>query len=111
MIRTTLKFDELNSLSRSTYEDFFGEMGIPRDAKTDRVLVAMALEDGFLDVLSWRQVKKDRGELFLLDSIPLFEQAFLAAALTRVDDREIRETARGFAEDVALSTYNHQDEP
>ena len=111
MIRTTLKFDELNSLSRSTYEDFFGEMGIPKDAKTDRVLVAMALEDGFLDVLSWIQVKKDRGELFLLGSIPLFEQAFLAAALTRVDDRDIRETAKGFAEDVALSTYNHQDEP
>lgn len=110
MIRTTLKFDELNSLSRSTYEDFFGEMKIPKDAKTDRVLVAMALEDGFLDVLSWIQVKKDRGELFLLDSIPLFEQAFLAAALTRVDDQDIRETAKEFAEAVALSTYNHQDD-
>lgn len=110
MIHTTLKFDELNSLSRETYEEYFGEMGIPEDAKKDRVLIAMALEDGFLDVLSWIQMKKDRGEPFFWDSIGLFEKAFLVAALTRVDDEAIRQTASEFAEDVALSTYNHQDE-
>ena len=61
MIRTTLKFDELHSLSRDYYEEWFDEMGISKDAKTDRVLVAMALEDGFMDVLAWIQLKKDRG--------------------------------------------------
>ena len=111
MIRTTLKFDELNSLSRDTYEEYFGEMGIPKDAKTDRVLMAMALEDGFLDVLGWIQYKKDRGEQFFVDSIPMWEKAFLVAALTRIDDENIRQTAREFAEDVALSTYNNQDTP
>lgn len=110
MIRTTLKFDELNSLSRDVYEEYFGEMGIPKDAKTDRVLMAMALEDGFLDVFAWIQMKKDRGEQFFLDSISLFEKAFLLAALTRVDDDNIRQTANDFANGVALSTYNHQDE-
>ena len=110
MIRTTLRFDELHSLSREHYEEYFGEMRIPEDAKKDRVLVAMALEDGFLDVLSWIQVKKERGEQFFLESIPLFQQAFLAAAITRVDDEQIRQTAQEFAEDVALSTYNHQDD-
>lgn len=110
MIRTTLKFDELHSLSRDYYEEWFDEMGISKDAKTDRVLVAMALEDGFMDVLAWIQLKKDRGEPFFWDSIGLFEKAFLVAALTRVDDEAIRQTASEFAEDVALSTYNHQDE-
>lgn len=110
MIRTTLKFDELHSLSRDFYEDYFGEMRIPKDAKTDRVLIAMALEDGFLDVLAWIQMKKSRGEQFFADSIPLFEKAFLLAALTRIDDESIRQNARDFAEGVALSTYNHQDE-
>ena len=109
MIHTTLKFDELNSLSRETYEEYFGEMGIPEDAKKDRVLIAMALEDGFLDVLAWIQMKKDRGEQFFLDSIPLFEKAFLLAALTRINDDAIRQTARDFAEGVALSTYNNQN--
>ena len=109
MIHTTLKFDELNSLSRETYEEYFGEMGIPEDAKKDRVLIAMALEDGFLDVLAWIQMKKDRGEQFFLDSIPMFEKAFLLAALTRINDDTIRQTARDFAEGVALSTYNNQD--
>lgn len=111
MIRTTLKFDELNSLSREEYEEWFDEMGIPADAKKDRVLVAMKLEDGFLECLSWIQAKKEQDEPFFFDSISLFEQAFLAAALTRVDDEQIRQTAKEFAEDVALSTYNNQENP
>jgi len=111
MSHTTLKFDELNSLSRDTYEEYFDEMGVPAAAKKDRVLVAMALEDGFLDVLSWIQLKKDRGEQFFLDSIPMFEQAFLAAAITRIDDESIRQTANDFANEVALSTFNNQDKP
>lgn len=110
MSHTTLKFDELHSLSRDVYEEYFDDMGIPAANKRDRVLVAMKLEDGFLDVLSWVQMKKDRNEQFFLGSIPLFEQAFLAAALTRIDDDKIRQTAREFAETVALSTYNNQDD-
>ena len=111
MSHTTLKFDELNSLSRDYYEEYFGEMGVSAEAKKDRVLIAMALEDGFLDVLAWIQVKKDHGEPFFYDSISLFEKAFLLAALTRVpDDQDIRATANDFAEAVALSTYNHQDD-
>jgi len=109
MSHTTLKFDELHSLSRETYEEYFDDMGIPAANKRDRVLVAMKLEDGFLEVLSWIQLKKERGEQFFLESIPLFEQAFLAAAITRIDDESIRQTAREFAEEVALSTYNNQD--
>lgn len=111
MSHTTLKFDELNSLSRDTYEEYFDEMRIPAASKRDRVLVAMKLEDGFLDVLSWMQIKKERGEQFYLDSIPMFEAAFLAAALTRIDDDSIRQTANDFANDVALSTFNNQDKP
>lgn len=111
MSHTTLKFDELHSLSRETYEEYFGDMGVSEEAKRDRVLLAMKLEDGFLEVLSWIQYRIERGEQFFLESIPLFEAAFLAAALTRINDESIRQTAREFAEDVALSTYNNQDKP
>ena len=111
MIRTTLKFDELNSLSRKRYEEYFDVMGITKDMKTERVLLAMALEDEFIEILSWIQYKKERGELFFLESMSMFEKAFLAVALTRIGmTEELRATAKNFAEDVALSTYNHQDE-
>ena len=64
-----------------------------------------------LDVLGWIQVNKNHGEPFFYDSISMFEKAFLLAALTRVpDDQDIRATANDFAEAVALSTYNHQDD-
>ena len=111
MIRTTLKFDELNSLSRKRYEEYFDVMGITKDMKTERVLLAMALEDEFIEILSWIQYKKERGEQFFLESMSMFEKAFLAVALTRIGmTEELRATAKNFAEDVALSTYNHQDE-
>ena len=111
MIRTTLKFDELNSLSRKRYEEYFDVMGITKDMKTERVLLAMALEDEFIEILSWIQYKKERGEQFFLESMSMFEKAFLAVALTRIGmTEELRATAKNFAEDVALSTFNHQDE-
>lgn len=112
MRRTNLKFDEVHSLSRSHYEEYFGEIKtIDKDQKTDRVLIAMALEDRFLDVLSRIETRKNANKPFLLDSIDWFTLAFLEVALRRVDDDKIRETASQFGTDVALSTYRSQDKP
>ena len=110
MRRTSLKFDELNSLSRDYYEDYFGEIkALDADQKTDRVLIAMALEDRFLNVLSMIEIRKNRGEAFLGDSIDWFTMAFLAVAVRRIDDQEIHDAASRFGIDVALSTYKNQD--
>lgn len=113
MRRSTLSFDELNSLFREEYEEWFDEMDIDEDAKEDRVLTAMALEDAFLQVFSFIQMRLDNGEPFLADSISLFEAAFMAVALTRLGltEDDVREDARRFADAVALTTYNHKDTP
>lgn len=111
MRKTNLRFDEVNSLSRDYYEDYFGEIdALDKDQKTDRVLLAMALEDKFLDVLARIEVRKNKNESWLLDSIDWFKLAFLEVALRRIDDDKIRQTAEQFGQDVALSTFNHQDE-
>lgn len=112
MRRTNLRFDEVHSLSRAYYEEYFGEIkAIDEDQKRDRVLVAMALEDRFLNVLSRIEGRILANESYLLDSIDWFTLAFLEVALRRVDDDTIRETANQFGMDVALSTYQNQDKP
>lgn len=113
MRRTTLKFDELNSLSRSEYEEYFDEMGIDEDAKQDRVLMAMAFEDKLLPILAFIQDRITRKEQFLERSESMFEQAFMAVALTRMDlsEEDLRYTAQLFAGQVALSTYRNMDDP
>lgn len=111
MRRTNLTFDEVHSLSRDYYEEYFGAIdSIDDDQKEDRVLLAMTLEDRFLEVLSLIELRKNANEPFLSDSIDLFMFAFLEVALRRIDDDHIRDTASQFGVDVALSTYRHQDE-
>ena len=111
MRRTNLTFDEVNSLSREYYEEYFGEIkALDKDQIEDRVLLAMALEDRFLDVLSLIEVRKNANEPYLSDAIDMFTMAFLAVALRRIDDDHIRDTASQFGIDVALSTYRHPDE-
>lgn len=111
MRRTNLRFDEVNSLSREYYEDYFGEIkAIDKDQKTDRVLIAMALEDRFLEVLSRIELRLKNDKPFLGDAIDWFTLAFLEVALRRIDDDTIRDTATRFGTEVALSTYRHQDE-
>ena len=110
MRKTSLKFDELNSLSRDYYEEYFGEIkALDADQKTDRVLIAMALEDRLLNVLSMIEIRKNRGEAFLGDSIDWFTIAFLAVAVRRIDDQAIHDAASRFGIEVALSTYKNQD--
>lgn len=110
--RVALSFDELNSLSRSEYEEYFDEMGIPKDAKEDRVLMAMAFEDRFLPILAFVEMQRAEGRPYLTDIIPMFEAAFLSVALTRsgLTEDDVRQTADNFALDVSLSTYRHEDD-
>lgn len=111
MRKTKLRFDKLHSLSRKYYEEYFGEIkAIDDDQKTDRVLLAMALEDKLLDILARIELRKREDKPFLSDSIDWFTLAFLSVALERIDDDMIRDTASRFGIDVALSTYRHQDE-
>ena len=110
MRTTDLRFDELNSLSRETYEKFFDVMPISKDQKTDRVLIAMALEDRFLEILSLAEIRQKRNEPWLGEVIELFTLAFLAVATRRVDDDEIRAKAERFGQEVGLSTFQHQGE-
>lgn len=110
MRTTDLRFDELNSLSRETYEEFFDVMPISQDQKTDRVLIAMALEDRFLDILSLVEIRQKRNEPWLGEVIELFTLAFLAVATRRIDDDEIRAKAERFGQEVGLSTFQHQGE-
>lgn len=110
MRTTDLKFDQLHSLSRDIYEEYFKDIPADDDQKEDRILLAMALEDGFLDVLSRIELRIKRGESFLGDSIDWFTLAFLSAALHRVDDDHIRDTATNFGIFVALSTFRNQDQ-
>ena len=110
MRTTDLRFDELNSLSRETYEKFFDVMPISKDQKTDRVLIAMALEDRFLEILSLVEIRQKRNEPWLGEVIELFTLAFLAVATRRVDDDEIRAKAERFGQEVGLSTVQHQGE-
>jgi len=110
MRTTDLRFDELNSLSRETYEKFFSVMPISKDQKTDRVLIAMALEDRFLEILSLVEIRQKRNEPWLGEVIELFTLAFLAVATRRVDDDEIRAKAERFGQEVGLSTFQHQGE-
>lgn len=113
MRRTKLSFDELNSLSRSEYEEYFGEMGIDDDAKEDRVLLAMFLEDEFMRILSRIELSITNGVPYFMDSFSLFEEAFVIAACMRMGITEdmVRQQAQNFANDVALSTFRHEDDP
>ena len=110
MRTTNLRFDELHSLSREIYEGYFDVMPISEDQKTDRVLVAMALEDRFLEILSLAEIRQKQDKPWLGDIIELFILAFLAVANRRVDDDEIRAKAERFGQEVGLSTFAHQGE-
>ena len=98
MRTTDLRFDELHSLSRKTYEKYFDVMPISQDQKTDRVLIAMALEDRFLEILSLAEIRQKQDKPWLGEIIELFTLAFLAVANRRVDDDEIRAKAERFGQ-------------
>ena len=110
MRTTDLRFDELHSLSRERYEDYFDVMPISKDQKTDRVLIAMALEDRFLEILSLVELRQKQDKPWLGEGIELFTLAFLAVANRRIDDDEIRAKAERFGQEVGLSTFAHQGE-
>ena len=110
MRTTDLRFDELHSLSREIYEEYFDVMPISQDQKTDRVLIAMALEDRFLEILSLAEIRQKQDKPWLGEIIELFTLAFLAVANRRVDDDEIRAKAERFGQEVGLSTFAHQGE-
>ena len=110
MRTTDLRFDELHSLSRETYEEYFDAMPISKDQKTDRVLIAMALEDRFLEILSLVELRQKEDRPWLGEVIELFALAFLAVANRRVTDDTITEKANRFGQDVGLSTFQHRDE-
>lgn len=110
MRTTDLRFDELHSLSRDIYEEYFGAMPISKDQKTDRVLIAMALEDRFLNILSLAEIRQKENKPWLGEVIELFALAFMAVAKRRVDDDEIAAKATRFAQEVGLSTFTHQDD-
>lgn len=110
MRKTDLRFDELNSLSRETYEEIFDVMPISEDQKTDRVLIAMALEDKFLEILSLVELRRKENKPWLGDVIELFMLAFLDVAAHRIDDDGIRAKAERFGQEVGLSTYTNIDD-
>lgn len=110
MRTTDLRFDELHSLSRDIYEEYFGAMPISKDQKTDRVLIAMALEDRFLNILSLAEIRQKENKPWLGEVIELFALAFMAVAKRRVDDDEIAAKATRFGQEVGLSTFAHQDD-
>ena len=110
MRTTNLRFDELHSLSREIYEEFFDPMPISEDQKTDRVLIAMALEDRFLEILSLVELRQKQNKPWLGEVIELFALAFLAVANRRVNDDNIAQKANRFGQEVGLSTFTHQDD-
>ena len=110
MRTTNLRFDELHSLSREIYESYFDVMPVSQDQKTDRVLIAMALEDRFIEILSLVEIRQKQDKPWLGEVIELFMLAFLAVANRRVDDDEIRAKAERFGQEVGLSTFAHQGE-
>ena len=71
-----LRFDELHSLSREIYEEYFDVMPISQDQKTDRVLIAMALEDRFLEILSLAEIRQKQDKPWLGEIIELFTLGF-----------------------------------
>ena len=83
-------------------------MPISKDQKTDRVLIAMALEDRFLDILSLVEIRQKQDKPWLGEVIELFALAFLAVANRRVSDDTITEKAYRFGQEVGLSTFSHQ---
>ena len=113
MRRTTLKFDELNSLSRSEYEEFFDDMGVSADAKTDRVLMAMAFEDALLGIFVYIEECIRENRPYFSHSYSMFEKAFMVVALCRLGmtEEDLRLKAENFASNVALSTFRNQDDP
>ena len=85
-------------------------MPISKDQKTDRVLMAMALEDRFLEILSLVEIRQKQDKPWLGEVIELFTLAFLAVANRRVADDTITEKATRFGQEVGLSTFSHQDD-
>ena len=85
-------------------------MPISKDQKTDRVLIAMALEDRFLEILSLVEIRQKQNKPWLGEVIELFTLAFLAVANRRVADDTITEKATRFGQEVGLSTFTHQDD-
>ena len=113
MRRTALRFDQLNSLSRSEYEEHFSVMKISDDAKEDRVLMAMAFEDRILEIFAFVLFRKMQNEMFFTDTLDKLQEAFMAVALTRegLTEEDLLVMAVAFANSVAMSTYDHQDDP
>lgn len=113
MRRVNLSFDEVNSLSRSEYEEYFDEMGIDEDAKEDRVLMAMFLEDRFLEIFSKIEMSILNGVPYFMDSFSLFEEAYVIASCLYqgVTEDMVRQRATDFALAVATSTYDNEGEP
>ena len=113
MRRVQLRFDQLNSLSRKEYEEYFDEMGISDDDKTDRVLMAMFLEDRFVKILSRIELSITDGVPYFMDSLSLFEEAYVIAACLRqgITEDMVRQKAQEFASEVTLSTYRNEGKP
>lgn len=113
MRRTTLRFDKLHSLSRSEYEKYFSEVGLPEDAKEDRVILAMAFEDELLPILAGVEERRRNGLPFFAWLLAALQTAYMNVALNRMGLSEdaVRPYAVEFAEEVALSTFDHVDDP
>ena len=111
-----LSFDELNALVKNErsipFEQYFGEMSLPEEERTERIQIAQELEENFLVTMTllftMAQANKMDYELVRKQ----IEDSYLSTIEKYVDvDTYLSTYIKGFSYDILDSTKQHEKEP
>ena len=113
---TNLSFDELNALvanERSMpFEQYFGEMSLPKGDKSERIRMAEELENNFIVTMSWLFTLAQSNRTNYEPVRKQIEDAYLSTIEKYVDvDMYLSTYIKSFSYDVIESTERYNTQP
>lgn len=111
-----LSFDELNALvtnERSMpFEQYFGEMSLPKGDKSERIRMAEELEDNFIVTMSWLFTLAQSNRTDYEPVRKQIEDAYLSTIEKYADvDMYLSTYIKSFSYDVIESTERYKTQP
>lgn len=111
-----LSFDELNALVKNErsmpFEQYFGEMNIPEEEKSERVQIAQELEENFLVTMTLLFTMAQSNKIDYELVREQIEDSYLFTIGKYVDvDMHLSTYIKSFSYDIVDSTKRHEKEP
>lgn len=111
-----LSFDELNALVKNErsmpFEQYFGEMSLPEEDKTERIRIAQELENKFLDIIALLFTIAQSNRIDYEQIRQQIEDSYLFVIGKYVNvDTHLSTYIKSFSYDIIDSTKRHEKEP